>query len=182
MYFSCEGCIFMDRIPWGKDRVGYRCMKQGDRYGRIVDTQLPQADPLLIKPLWCNEKEMGTKSTELRAALKAANYKKQTAFECACDLFTIVHSDEHLCSIVLEDIAAGKTVEQCEKEIESFARKHGGVGKKDAEKIIRNFFGLPEGNTLKNILDDDEPTQTQEQVDAREPAGKPFRLSDYMNS
>jgi len=167
----------MVRIPWGKDRIGYRCTKEGDHYGRIVDTQLPQANPLLIRPAWCNEKEMGTKSTELRAALKAANLPYGNVRECARQLFDIVKDDEQLCSIVLEDLAAGKTVQNCEKEIEKFAKSHKGVDGYDAEVIIRKFFGLPDADPRRDIFDEDETPASMGDQAQEETA---FSLSDFL--
>ena len=62
-------------------------------------------------------------------------------------LAEIVGCNDALAKLVCEDFANGRTVQECEKKLEEFARKHkkGNVGccpPNKAEEIIRKFYGL----------------------------------------
>lgn len=84
--------------------------------------------------------------------------EKQTAKEyeyspvrgCGMQILAIVGNDENSATLILEDFAAGQTVQACEKEIKKWVDKNhkdnsGFCPPQKAEEIIRQFFGLGSG-------------------------------------
>ena len=66
---------------------------------------------------------------------------------CGMQLMEIVGSDEKLAQLVCEDFANKRTLQECEKKIEAFAKAHkksnrGCCPPNRAEEIIREYFGL----------------------------------------
>lgn len=85
------------------------------------------------------------------AAIEAQQPKERTAVWMVGEqLKDMLQAEPELAGIVLEDLqSAGKSLTECEKNIKAFADKHktGGfacVIPSEAEKIIREFYGLPE--------------------------------------
>lgn len=72
------------------------------------------------------------------------------AYQVGQQLIDIVRRDGAVTAqIVEEDLTAGKTLTECEKDIAAFAKqnKSGNFGfcsTEDAEKIIRKYFGIEE--------------------------------------
>ena len=65
---------------------------------------------------------------------------------CGEQLLEMIAKDENATKLVLDDLThGGMSLEKCEKKIREFARGHGGCCTgAEGEKIIREYFGLPE--------------------------------------
>lgn len=71
--------------------------------------------------------------------------EKSPVYGVGEQLKEICEDNPEYCKIVLSDIdTKGMTISDCEKKIHEQANKNGGFcSYKDAEKIIREFYGLP---------------------------------------
>lgn len=103
--------------------------------------------PEAIKPKEA-EIEMDEKTTLAIAEIErqAEAGISKNAQTCARQLANIVRSTPGAGELVLQDLQGdGMGVVDCEKKISDFARKHQGILPEEADKIIREFYGLPEG-------------------------------------
>lgn len=75
---------------------------------------------------------------------------KSTEYFVGCQLRDILGELPEYAEIVLTDLLAkGMTVSDCEKKIREFARGNGGCCPPDeADRIIREFYGIPCGATI----------------------------------
>lgn len=78
--------------------------------------------------------------------------------------------EPHLAELVVQDLEGGKKLADCEKNIKAFANKHKSsdfscVTPVEAERIIREFFGLPERGAMS---------------DQKGSSGKVLDLADFL--
>ena len=94
---------------------------------------------------------MNEKLEQALAAIEAQQPKERTAVWMVGEqLKDMLRDEPQLAEIVLGDLkSVGKSLAECEKNIKSFADRHktgsfACVIPSEAEKIIREFYGLPE--------------------------------------
>ena len=70
---------------------------------------------------------------------------------CGEQLLEMIAPDEAAAKLVLDDLKhGGMSLKACEAEIRAFAQKNGSCCTgKEAEKIIRKYFGLPDDQAKK---------------------------------
>lgn len=88
---------------------------------------------------------------------------------CGEQLLEMIAPDEAAAKLVLDDLKhGGMSLKACEAEIRAFAQKNGSCCTgKEAEKIIRKYFGLPE--------------QTEAPKPEPEPAAPPESAGNIVN-
>lgn len=94
--------------------------------------------------------------------------KRGPVWMCGEQLLEMIGQDEAAAKLVLDDLQHGElSLTGCEKKIRGFAQKNGNCCTgPEAEKIIQDYFGLPERGT--------------EQKPALEPAAGVISLEDFF--
>lgn len=109
---------------------------------------------------------------EVSKAIRAQQGKRGPVWMCGEQLLEMIAADEAASKLVLDDLQhGGMSLAGCEKKIREFARGHGGCCTgAEGEKIIREYFGLPEK------AEQPEDAQTED----KEPADGEINLEDFF--
>ena len=99
---------------------------------------------------------------------KQQDGRRGPVWMCGEQLLEMIGQDEAAAKLVLDDLQhGGLSLAECEKKIRGFAQKNGNCCTgPEAEKIIRDYFGLPERGTA--------------QKPALEPAAGVISLEDFF--
>lgn len=83
---------------------------------------------------------------EATESIRKQQGKRGPVWMCGEQLLEMIAADEAAAKLVLDDLRhGGMSLEACERKIKQFATGHGGCCTgAEAEKIIREYFGLPE--------------------------------------
>ncbi len=83
---------------------------------------------------------------EVTEIVRKQQGKRGPVWMCGEQLLEMIAQDEDATKLVLDDLThGGMSLEKCEKKIREFARGHGGCCTgAESEKIIREYFGLPD--------------------------------------
>lgn len=97
--------------------------------------------------------------------------KRGPVWMCGEQLLEMIAADEAAAKLVLDDLKhGGMSLEACERKIKHFATGHGGCCTgAEAEKIIREYFGLQKAETA-----------SKEPETAAAPAGDVINLEDFF--
>ena len=97
--------------------------------------------------------------------------KRGPIWMCGEQLLEMIAADEAACKLVLDDLKhGGMSLEGCEKKIREFARGHENCCTgAEAEKIIREYFGLPE-----------KAEDARPEPEAKEPVDGEINLEDFF--
>lgn len=109
---------------------------------------------------------------EATEAIRKQQSKRGPVWMCGEQLLEMIAADEAACKLVLDDLThGGMSLEACERKIKQFATGHGGCCTgAEADKIIREYFGLPEK------AEDARPEPEM----AAAPAGDVINLEDFF--
>jgi len=178
---TCTGCACIAVELWPKNMKVCRCMNvlRGKWFGRVVGNPFPAEieTPAILRPAWCEgkEDEMGA-IEKIEAQQKGKEHSP--AWMIGEQLKNICRAEPHSEELVDIDLDhKSMSLEECEKKLKAYAdeqhKKNKGncvcVSPAEAEKIIREFYGLEETSRCPA-----EPTAVPQKN------GQRLNLSDFL--